>query len=69
MHELVGAAAAITVALRASGGSRGSGNWTGELVDRRVGGFISWPAIQDAHGAWLCIQAIDDGWRHAAVIF
>ena len=44
-HELVGVAAAVAAELRASGGSRGNGNWTGELVDRRVGGFMSWPAV------------------------
>ena len=30
--------------LRASGGGRGNGKWTGERVDRRVGVFMSWPA-------------------------
>ena len=44
-HELVRAVVDVAAALQASGGSEGSGNWTGELVGRRVGGFMSWPAV------------------------
>ena len=47
---------AAALVLRASGGGRGNGKWTGERVDRRVGVFTSRPAAPGRPRRVACVS-------------
>ena len=50
-------------------GSERKANGAGDSVGQALGGFMTWPARQDVHGAWQRVQAIVDDWQHASDVF